>query len=182
VKGFRDDRTGGDLQKVVLEDFGKWKDQFLTSIFGWRRDKVVYALYKYEVSQNADIRRIMKETISVEHILPQNWEWDWIEKDDSPPKKFSVEEERQANRQQMQSKISSCINGLGNLLLVTRQENSALGNEHPARKDYLKICQGGSYLEHEEKRDLWKSSAQWETLIAERGRRIYDFILTKMLE
>jgi hypothetical protein len=182
VKGFRDDRTGGDLQKVVLEDFGKWKDQFLTSIFGWRRDKVVYALYKYEVSQNADIRRIMKETISVEHILPQNWEWDWIEEDDSPPKKFSVEEERQANRQHMQSKVASFINGLGNLLLVTRQENSALGNEHPARKDYLTVCQGGSYLEHDKQRDRWKSSDDWDKLIAERGKRIYDFILTKMLE
>jgi hypothetical protein len=182
VKGFRDDRTGGDLQKVVLEDFGKWKDQFLTSIFGWRRDKVVYALYKYEVAQHADIRRIMKDTISVEHILPQNWDLDWIEKEDSPPREFSVEADRQAYRQHVQSKVASFINGLGNLLLVTRQENSALSNEHPARKDYLKICQGGSYLEHEEKRDLWKSSAQWETLIAERGKRIYDFILTKMLE
>lgn len=182
VKGFRDDRTGGDLQKVVLEDFGKWKDQFLTSIFGWRRDKVVYALYKYEVSQNADIRRIMKSTISVEHILPQNWQWEWIEDNDSPPRAFSVEEERQAHRQQMQSKISSCINGLGNLLLVTRQENSALGNEHPARKDYLTVCQGGSYLEHEKKKDSWKSSDQWEKLIAERGEKIFNFILCTMLE
>lgn len=54
--------------------------------------------------------------------------------------------------------VKSCINGLGNLLLVTRQENSALGNEYPARKDCPKVCQ------------------------AERGEKIFDFILRTMLE
>jgi hypothetical protein len=181
-RGFRGDRTGGDLQKVVREDFETAKDRFLKNAFGWWRTKVVYALYKYEVAHNADIRRIMKDTISVEHILPQNWEWVWIEEDDSPPKKFSVKEERQAHRQHIQSKVASFINGLGNLLLVTRQENSALGNEHPARKDYLTVCQGGSYLEHEEKRDRWKSSDEWDKLIAERGEDILKFIRRTFLE
>ena len=39
-----------------------------------------YLLYKYEVSpaektgRDAHIRKVMKGTISVEHILPQNWQ------------------------------------------------------------------------------------------------------------
>lgn len=182
AKGFREDRTGGDLQKVVLEDFETSRDRFLKNAFGWWREKVVYALYKYDVAHNADIRRIMKDTISVEHILPQEWQWDWIEEGDSPPRKFSVEAERQVHRQHMQSKAASFINGLGNLLLVTRQENSALGNEHPARKDYLKVCQGGSYFEHDKQRDCWKSSDKWEKLVVERGEKIFDFIKKTMLK
>lgn len=182
MKGFREDKTGGDLQKVVREDLVNIKDRFLNSAFGWWRNKVIYALYKYEISQNADIRRIMRETISVEHILPQEWQWDWIEKEDSPPRHFSSDAERKEHQQQMQAEVSTFINGLGNLLLVTRQENSALGNDHPARKDYTDICRGGSYLEHEKQRDRWKSSNEWHKLIDERGRRIFDFILSTMLK
>jgi hypothetical protein len=182
LKGFREDKTGGDLQKAVREDLVNVKDRFLNNAFGWWRNKVIYALYKYEISQNADIRRIMKETISVEHILPQEWQWDWAEKDDCPSQTFNSVEERDKHRREFGSTVSKFINGLGNLLLVTREENSALGNEHPAKKDYASICSGGSYVEHEERRDRWKSSNEWQKLIEERGRKIFDFILSTMLK
>ena len=40
-----------------------------------------YAIYKYEVEEraNKNIREIIKDGISVEHILPQEWKWEWIE-------------------------------------------------------------------------------------------------------
>ena len=50
----------------------------------------MYTLYKYEVSEklNGDpsaleaIRSLVKKGISVEHILPQNWDHEWLR--DSP--------------------------------------------------------------------------------------------------
>lgn len=184
MKGFREDRTGGDLQKVVREDLEKneVKDRFLKDAFGWWRNKVIYVLYKYEIWKKADIRRVMKRIISVEHILPQNWEWDWVEKDDCPARKFETEEERDKYRREFGSKVSTFINGLGNLLLVTREDNSALGNEHPAKKNYMRICSGGSYLEHEARREKWKSSDEWQKLIKGRGDEIYKFLLEEMLK
>ncbi|MFO1438743.1 MAG: DUF262 domain-containing HNH endonuclease family protein [Verrucomicrobiaceae bacterium] len=183
-KGFREDRTGGDLQKVVLDDLDneESKKRFLNRAFGWWRGKIIYALYKYEISQREDLRRIMKGTISVEHILPQEWQWDWIEKDDCPPKAFASEQDREKHRREFSADVSTFIDGLGNLLLVTREENSALSNEHPAQKSYLHICNGGSYQAHEANRERWRNSSNWKSLIQVRGEQIFDFILNTMLK
>lgn len=186
IKGFREDKTKGDLQKVVLEDFQAVETQkwFLNKAFNGWRDKVIYALYKYEISKGANIRQIMKENISVEHILPQEWDWKWIDEGDQPPLIFSKdqEKERELHHRTKGPEISSFINGLGNLLLVTREENSALGNSHPKDKDYTHICQGGSYAEHEGRREDWKASENWTKLIRERGEDILHFIKEHMLK
>ncbi len=181
-EGFRKDKTEGDLQKVVRDDLLNGKPWFLNSAFNGWRNKVIYALYKYEIDQGADIRRVMKESISVEHILPQEWDWKWIEEKDFPPKQFESPEQREKHRRERRPEVGAFINGLGNLLLVTREQNSALGNEHPAEKSYTHICQGGSYAEHESRREDWKTSEKWAELIRQRGERIFDFVLNTMLK
>ncbi|MFZ2279996.1 MAG: DUF262 domain-containing HNH endonuclease family protein [Prosthecobacter sp.] len=180
--GFRDDKTGGDLQKVVRDHLVNAQGWFLQNAFlGWR-SKLIYALYKYEIFKGADIRSVMKETISVEHILPQGWDWSWIDEKDSPSKNFDSDHDREKNRRERGPDIDAFINGLGNLLLVTREQNSALSNEHPAWKSYLDICDGGSYAEHESNRECWKASEKWKKLIYDRGENIFKFILEEMLK
>ena len=98
---------------------------------------MIYAIYKYEISRGANIREVMKGTISVEHILPQ--EWLWI-KDNDEDLNGKSEDEWDSFR----NEIEGCINGIGNLLLITPGENTSPGNHHPADKEYEKYCAGGS--------------------------------------
>lgn len=186
VNGFREDKTRGELQKVVRDHFVNAKDWILNSAFNGWRNKWIYALYKYEISQGANLRPIMKETISLEHILPQSWDRKWLTEDGSQAEKPGVDQDHEKHLRELAIKIDSCINGLGNLLLVTREQNSSLSNEHPARKSYMDICQSGSYSEHEKNRDRanpdsWNSAAKWEPLIHARGEKIITFILENML-
>jgi hypothetical protein len=135
---------------------------------------MIYAIYKYEISLNAEIRDVMKGTISVEHILPQNWQW--IKENDEFLSKISIQE-----WESFSAKIDQYINGIGNLLLVTRSENSSVSNNHPAEKIYERY-KAGSYAEHNAKREDWRSANEWSELIKARGKKIYDFILTHLVD
>ena len=172
--GFRPERTKG-LQSIVAAFLEKNKERVLNGAFDWRGPKMTYTIYKYEVSNRANIRDVMKG-YSMEHILPQEWKWEWVEAEDVPPKKLS-----KAEQEGVQRKIGSYINGIGNLLLLTPGENASQGNRHPATKDYGNK-KGGSYEEHGENREKWRSSANWENLIQERGNKIYDFMLKYFLD
>jgi len=174
--GFREGRTTG-LQSLVHKHLMDHKERILNDAFGWWwLPKLKYVLYKYEVSEVAIIREVMKATISVEHTLPQEWQWPWVEDKDLPPKTLS-ESERGPLREAVLKEVGSYINGLGNLLLLTPGENTSLGNNHPAEKRYDRYCAGGSYAEHDRNRERWRSSNEWRTLIHERGGKIFDFML-----
>jgi hypothetical protein len=79
-------------------------------------------------------------------------------------------------------KIDSCINGIGNLLLITPGENTSVGNKHPANKEYEKYCAGGSYKEHDQNREKWRSSKGWSNLIHARGEEIFKFMLDTLID
>jgi len=110
----------------------------------------------------------MKATISVEHILPQDWQWEWI---DDFPKEGEVPVEV---RERHLKEVGGFINGLGNLLLLTRAENTRVGNTHPAEKCYS--YQGGSYADHNRDPERWRYSGNWGRVIHERGERILNFM------
>jgi hypothetical protein len=174
VDGFRPDVTRG-LQAIVLKNLTDNMPKILNEAFWWWwLPKLKYVLYKYEVRENAAIRDVMKGTISVEHILPQNWDWKWVEEEDVPPKTLS-ESERGPVREAVQKEVGSYINGLGNLMLLTRGENSEQSNEHPGKKRYGRA--GGSYEEHDQNRNEWKSSKKWPELIRMRGEKIFKFMI-----
>lgn len=167
--GFRSwDRTR-DLQALVANFVSEHKKTILTQAFGWHHQlKLNYVLYKYECSQNANIRSIMKGSISVEHVLPQNWREDALESlpDDCSSDEF-VEE------------VRNHINGLGNLMLLTLAENSSAGNKHPADKIYQ--TPGGSYAEHNDNRERWRDPTQWVTHIQKRGEEIYQGVFPLLI-
>lgn len=168
--GFRSWNETKDLQKLVSEYLRLYRPSILNGAFYWWKDKMKYVIYKYEVSTGAKIREVMKGTPSVEHILPQ--EWRWIKDTDEDLKKMSEDEWDSFGKE-----IDACINGVGNLLLITKDENSSLRNAHPAEKRYEKYCEGGSYKEHDENPEKWRSSKEWSNLIQARGEEIFNFMI-----
>ena len=173
--GFRPDRTKG-LQSIVREFLIQYKESVLNNAFYWSKPKMIYAIYKYEVSRGANIREVMKGTISVEHILPQEWEWEWIEGSCEGPGKLSDEE-----RDKWLKDVGSFINGIGNLLLLTPGENTSAGKNHPVDKRY-KCCTGGSYEEHNRNGERWRSPKEWSNLIRKRGEKIFEFMIGTLVE
>lgn len=164
-----------NLQKTVSEFIANHREDIINNAFHFFNGKMVYTLYKYEIEkfdndQKVDLlklREILKKGRSVEHILPQSWEWNWICADENN----ISEEERIFN-----AKIQKIINGIGNLLLLSLSENSSESNSHPKDKEY-EICNKGSYKEHYENRKTFDSNLEkWIINIDIRGNKIYDFL------
>lgn len=176
VDGFRPDLTKGGLQSIVVSYLRDNKPSILNRAFYWHpwKAKMIYVIYKYEISNGANIREVMKGKISVEHILPQ--EWVWIKDEDGYLVAMSIDE-----WDSFYKEIENCINGIGNLLLITPGENTSLGNNHPKDKEYEKYCNGGSYKEHSQCREKWSLSKEWPHLINERGEKIFNFMLSTLV-
>ncbi|MEO7172890.1 DUF262 domain-containing protein [Flavobacterium sp.] len=176
ANGFRQDwMDERNLPKTVANYIIEHKAYILTKAFHWWTEKMVYILYKYELSKNVDsqlMREIMKKGRSVEHILPQEWKWDWIGETNAD----NISE----NGKEFHKEIDSIINGLGNLLLLTGSENASESNKHPKEKIY-KSYAGGSYSEHQQNSIKWDDCKEWKNLINSRGELIYDF-LKKFIE
>ncbi len=171
--GFRPDRTR-NLQSIVLEFLNQHKESVLNNAFYWWKSKMIYAIYKYEINREAKIRHVMKGTISVEHKLPQEWQWEWIEGSCEVPGKLSDEE-----RDTWLKDVGSFINGIGNLWLLTPGENTSAGNKHPADKGYERYCAGD---EHDRNRERWRSAKEWSNLIRTRGEEIFKFMLSTLVD
>ena len=174
--GFRPDRTKR-LQSIVVEYLTEHQESILNRAFHWHpwKHKMIYAIYKYEVSLGAKIREVMKDTISVEHILPQ--EWYWIRDKDENLKGMSEDQWASFHKE-----IDDCIDGIGNLLLITPGDNTRVGNKHPSDKGYEEYCAGGSYEEHNQNREKWRASKEWSNMIRARGEKIYKFMLNRLVE
>jgi hypothetical protein len=172
--GFRHPHTNG-LQSIVAKHLTDHRESVLDNAFYWWKSKMTYAIYKYEISKDAQIRNVMKGTISVEHVLPQEWQWQWIVDENNVPAKLS-----DAEKEKWLKDVGSFINGIGNLLLLTPGENSSKGNSHPADKEFN--CDGGSYKEHNLNREKWRDPEQWRHLIRARGEEVFDFMLSELIE
>lgn len=174
--GFRKDRLGGDLEDVAKRYIETNRNKILYNGYNWCNNKNVYALYKYEKNEGCNLtklRKLMKSNRSIEHILPQQWDREWVVKD---PENNIDEEKRQAE------KINSYLDGIGNLLIVSSSVNSGLGNNHPVDKEYKGFIEGGSYTVHNENKEQWAKYDNWEKIINERGTRIYDFMIKYFFE
>lgn len=170
LEGFRKDKMENENLPTTVANYIKNNESFIfNNAYHWWNEKIVYLLYKYEIKNGAnlnELRKVMKEGRSLEHILPQEWKWVWIGEN----LKELSEEGKEFNK-----KISNTINGLGNLILVTGSENSSLNNSHPKDKKYIS-CSGGSYKIHNENKEQWGEHLNWEKLIQERGKNIYKFL------
>lgn len=175
--GFRSDKTK-NLQKIVRDHLAseRNKNEILTKAYHWWKHKMIYVIYKYETSKGADIRKVVKGKISCEHIFPQTW--DWMKKD-LQDKDDTLKDE--AVWLEFQESIDACKHGIGNILLVTPNENTSEGNLHPKYKHYDQLCKGGSYEEHNMNRDLWEDRNKWRAIIERRGLEIYNFMFDNLI-
>ena len=165
--GFRYDTEG--LQYIVYKHLIKHQYNILYGAYHFWRNKMRYLLYKYEKSNGVDLRQlreVMKEGAALEHILPREWEWEWI--------KNCCKSDEEQNR--FNQDIREYLNGIGNLLLLSQSENSTHGNKKPAEKEYS--INGSSYQIHNENKERWKKPEQWIDLIQERGNKVVDFLFT----
>ena len=174
-KGFRpEDMDEGSLKITVMNYLSseKAKNEILTNAFHWQKSKMVYLLYKFELSIDEkvliDLRETIKDSISIEHILPQGWEWEWINAD---VKNLSDE------NKEFEKRIYNTINGIGNLIILTNSENSSQSNNHPKNKTY-ELQDFGSYKKHKEKQTEWGNHENWVELINIRGEDIYEFMIS----
>lgn len=165
--GFRMDKIkNGSLSDSVVK-YAQIKEEKIlkNSYTEWYSEKIKYAIYKYEKSQGATVREVIKAGISVEHIIPQNF---GHLTDDMGLKK----------------KIEMNVNGIGNLLIISHSENSSNNNKHPVDKSYGKNgCSGGYYSEHERLKETnGRDISKWLESIDDRGKRIYKFMVDDIVK
>ena len=171
---FRPDVIKQDLKSVALNFIDANHQKILNDSFHWFKNKMIYILYKYEIHLQQEsrkhLREIMKNGVSVEHILPQEWSWDWIKADSSKLTK----EAHDFNKE-----IFETINGIGNLLILSPSENSSQSNSHPKEKHYT--IDSYSYNLHNKNRAKWENHQKWKDFIYSRGEDIYEY-LTKFIK
>lgn len=161
-----------NLQKTVSEFVIESKNSILNNAFHFFQQKMIYTLYKFELFIGADkekLRKVMKKNRSIEHILPRGWEAEWIK--ENGKKEMNTEELVKKRKE-----IETVINGLGNLLLISKSENASKSNSHPKDKKY-NFCTGGSYEEHNQNSISWEDYNSWIPKIQNRGEKIYNFML-----
>lgn len=169
--GFRPDKMDKDLSIIVNEFLTNHKSNILTNAYHFWKEKMAYTIYKYEINQGVAVnllREVHFKGRSIEHILPSEWQWDWIAEYDLN----NISEKGK----QFNEKIQKEINGIGNLLLITESENSKLSNKHPKEKVY-ESCIGGTYSKHNNGELEWNLHEKWSEIIENRGTNIYNFMM-----
>ncbi len=168
--GFRGHGDGYKLQEVFQHYITTNEKKIKNNAFNFNpwKEKMTYLLYKYEISLDANCRPNLREVFNnkktLDHILPQNWQIDWLINSDEFEKK------------KLKDSMDNLINGIGNLLIVTQSENSSLSDKAPFNKTY-KNSSFGSYKRFEESKSTWENPNKWEGLISNRSKEIYDFLL-----
>jgi hypothetical protein len=172
LEGFRKELMDDENLPLTVKKYvdGK-KNVFLTNSFNFLKEKVKYTLYKYEINIGADLlelRKIIKNGASVEHMLPVGFDINWFK------------DKTSKSNQEFKKEIEEVINGFGNLLLITPSENSSESNDHPMDKEY-KSCFGGSYSLHNKGKLVWEDPNNWIKIINDRGESIYKFLVEEMI-
>nr|BCI58929.1 DUF262 domain-containing protein [Helicobacter pylori] len=115
-----------------------------------------YLLYEYELYHNPETTLNFDSSVeSIEHILPQK-----------PDQGYNAKEKSWA-------KNPHIVHALGNLLLISKNDNSSLSNKpfEEKRKEYMK----GSYSEKEVAKNASFGVAQ----IKERSEKLLDFLIMR---
>ncbi|WP_120908580.1 DUF262 domain-containing protein [Helicobacter pylori] len=115
-----------------------------------------YLLYEYELYHNPETTLNFDSSIeSIEHILPQK-----------PDQGYNAKEKNWA-------KNPHIVHALGNLLLISKNDNSSLSNKpfEEKRKEYLK----GSYSEKE----VAKNASFGVVEIQQRSEKLLDFLIMR---
>lgn len=157
----------------VFQDYiTKHEKQLLHSAYNWGHwhGRYKYWLYKYEIEMTegqallvrSALRNLFKENdVTLDHIIPHELEWKELSKKgtmNNDLNSWDPDDRRQA--EEIWKEIGKTINGIGNLVLLSRSDNASLQNISPFKRasEYRK-CKLES-LSYEEVA-TWKSRAEW---------------------
>lgn len=151
------------------------KNKFLSHTFGWTR--AGYFLYKYEIQKGAIVEKIREDIfkddkVSIDHIVARGIEW----KDLGYPdyEKLLEDDERKKEANQLWKEIRVVINGIGNLALSTRSNNSSDSNGLPL--EHIGTYEKCGFIQTVKQVQTWEDPKQFVAKINDRSEDIIKFI------
>lgn len=179
------------LDAVFREFINRHDDQFRRRAYSWSHfhGRYRYWLYKYEVEMAAgnagvvrkSLRKLFKENdVTLDHMIPRELEWKELSLNREMTNK--VESWKECDRDQAErhwEELKGCLDGIGNLVILSRSTNASLKNISPFRRaaEYQRLgLDSVSYVELAEFKAVadWKDpkTDSWEGRIDARGRRL----------
>jgi len=163
------------LGENVKKRFEEGKNKWLSNTYGWTR--AGYFLYKYEIQRGANVEKIRTDIfkddkVSIDHIVARGLhrkslgfaDYDNLSEDD--------ERKKQAN--ELWKEIWGVINGIGNLALSTRSNNSSDSNELPI--EHLDTYEKCGFIETAKQVKTWENPKEFVSRINDRSEDIIKFI------
>ncbi|MBF2709753.1 DUF262 domain-containing protein [Flavobacterium soyangense] len=165
------EHLGNNAKNLFEIEKNKWH----TNAYGW--DKTAYFLYKFEIEnegKHEDIRKniFKKNSVSIDHIVARGVTWE-----DLGFKRDTTENIKQSD--ELWKKITSVINGVGNLSLSTSSANSSDSNGLPYQ--HLSSFEDFGLVKTVELIKDWKNPNDFATNISQRTENIRTFINEKII-
>jgi uncharacterized protein with ParB-like and HNH nuclease domain len=164
------------------------KDHLLQGAYNWGHwhTRYKYWLYKYEIqnasSDQADIRGSLRDlfkenNVTLDHIVPHALELKALSKKgetDNDIAKWKDADDRNEAEANWE-KISNTIEGIGNLVLLSRSNNATLQNITPVERSGIYEKYGLKSISYKEVEN-WTNPDKWQEQIKARGERLYNWM------
>lgn len=165
----------GHLGENTKKRFKEGKDKFLSNTFIWTR--AGYFLYKYEIQKGAIVEKIRndifkEDKVSIDHIVARALPKENLGYPDYG--KLSDEDEQKKEANQLWKEISVVINGIGNLALSTRSNNSSDSNGLPI--EHIGTYEKCGFIQTVKQVKTWTNPKQFVNNINNRSEDIIKFI------
>lgn len=142
----------------------------------WFMGNIRYVLYKYEIFLAGEVARkrlrelFKKDDLSLEHIVAREISW----------KDRGRSEPTDDDKKWWNTHMAPIIDNVGNLLLLSRAENAAAGNDSLKKKQQIYVDNSltfGSYqLKEWTKNNEIIDSKEWPRIIKQREENILKFV------
>lgn len=167
-------------------------------IWGHWHARYKYWLYKYEIDKassdqanqvRTSLRKLFKDNeVTLDHIVPRELEWKELSRKAEADKPDNIIDGWEDTEDKMQAKeewehILKTIDGIGNLVLLSRSHNASLQNIAPYKRaaDYRRLKLASvSYREVAEwkARKSWSDDNDpWHVRIESRGKRLIGWMV-----
>jgi hypothetical protein len=172
------------LAEIFQDYITRLEIQLLHNAYNWGHwhGRYKYWLYKYEIENTvtsnryqvrSSLRKLFRENdVTLDHIVPRELQWKELSKYEETGndlEKWKPDDKTQAV--ETWKEICETINGIGNLVLLSRSVNASLQNMPPFKRasEYQKFeLESISYKEVA----TWIAYTEWSNKIKERGSRL----------
>jgi hypothetical protein len=160
----------GENTNIIFEES---KNTWMTYLYGWQ--KTAYLLYKYEISNGADFKKIREnifkgDSVSIDHIVARGLSWESLG--------YKYEENKQ-EADELWNDICLVINGIGNLALSTSSSNSSDSNGLP--ETHIASYKAAGLLKTVDDVESWKNPKEFADKIKVRSEGIIKFTFENII-